>query len=119
MFSDIPLVVLACGAAGVFALTVFGLRGLLDIRDALRHADLARLSAPEHWQVTRAWVGFAETAALAWVMQLMSAQQTSAEGRPASAAARSPRKMVPTQSEVRDLLASTLMAVVGNAIPGT
>jgi tight adherence protein C len=59
VFSEIPLIVLACGAAGAFALSVFGVRGLLDIRDALRHADLARLSAPEHWQVTRAWIGFA------------------------------------------------------------
>jgi tight adherence protein C len=58
VFSDIPIFFLACGAACAFALSVFGLRGLLDIRDALRHADLARLSAPEHWQVTRAWVGF-------------------------------------------------------------
>ena len=39
----IPLVFLAAGAAGVFALSVFGLRGLLDIRDALRHAELDAL----------------------------------------------------------------------------
>ncbi len=59
MFPEIPLVLLAAGAAGVFALSVFGLRGLLDIREALRNADLARLSAPEHWQITRAWIGVA------------------------------------------------------------
>jgi tight adherence protein C len=58
MFSDVPLIVLACGAAGAFALTVFGLRGLLGIRDDLRHADLTRLPAPEQWRVTRAWLGF-------------------------------------------------------------
>lgn len=56
---EIPLIVLAVGAAFVFALSVFGLRGLLDIRDALRSADLTRLSAPDHWQATRAWVGVA------------------------------------------------------------
>jgi pilus assembly protein TadC len=50
-------VFLVAGAAGIFALSVYGLRGLLDIRDALRHAELTRLSAPEHWQATRAWVG--------------------------------------------------------------
>jgi tight adherence protein C len=59
MLPDLPLFVLACGFVGAFALTVFGLRGLLGIRQALRCADLASLSAPEHWQVTRAWIGFA------------------------------------------------------------
>jgi tight adherence protein C len=54
-----PFFVFACGAAGAFALTVFGLRGLVGIREALRTADLASLSAPEHWQVIRAWIGFA------------------------------------------------------------
>ena len=57
MFPEVPLLFLVAGAAGVFGLSVYGLRGLLDIRDALRHADLARLSTPEHWQATRAWVG--------------------------------------------------------------
>ena len=57
MFPEVPLLFLVAGAAGVFGLSVYGLRGLFDIRDALRHADLARLSAPEHWQATRAWVG--------------------------------------------------------------
>lgn len=56
---EIPLIVLVAGAAGTFALSVFGLRGLLDIRDALRSADLLRLSAPENWQATRAWIGIA------------------------------------------------------------
>ncbi len=54
---QIPLVFLVVGAAGVFALSVYGMRGLLDIRDALRHAELTRLSAPEHWQITRLWLG--------------------------------------------------------------
>ena len=54
---EIPLFILACGAAGAFALGVFGLRGLLDIRDALRTGELHRLSAPVHWQATRVWLG--------------------------------------------------------------
>jgi len=56
---EVPLIVLAAGAAGVFALSVFGLRGLLDIRDALRSAELVRLSAMEPWQATRAWIAVA------------------------------------------------------------
>lgn len=59
MFAEIPLIVLAVAAAGAFTLSVFGLRGLLEVRDALRHADFTRLAAPEHWQVTRAWIGVA------------------------------------------------------------
>jgi tight adherence protein C len=53
---DTPLVLLGA-AAGLFALGVFGLRGFLDIREALRLAELSRLSAPAHWQATRAWAG--------------------------------------------------------------
>jgi tight adherence protein C len=56
---EIPLIVFAAGAVGVFALSVFGLRGLLEIRDALRSAELARLSLPANWQSTRAWIGVA------------------------------------------------------------
>ena len=41
----------------MFGLSVFGLRGLLDIRDALRSAELNRLASPAHWQATRAWLG--------------------------------------------------------------
>jgi tight adherence protein C len=54
---DVPLIILMGAAAGVFALTVFGLRGFLEIRDALRFAEFARLTPPPHWQATRAWVG--------------------------------------------------------------
>jgi pilus assembly protein TadC len=57
MLTDIPLVFVMAGAAGLFALSVYALRGLLDIRDALRHAELTRLAAPENWQLTRFWVG--------------------------------------------------------------
>jgi tight adherence protein C len=52
-----PLFVLVILAGVMFGLSVFGLRGLLDIRDALRFADLNRLAAPAHWQATRAWLG--------------------------------------------------------------
>jgi tight adherence protein C len=44
-------------AVVMFGLSVFGLRGLLDIHDALKFAELNRLATPEHWQVTRAWCG--------------------------------------------------------------
>jgi tight adherence protein C len=54
--SAFALVILA---AVMFGLSVFGLRGLLDIRDALRTAELNRLDFPAHWQATRAWLGLA------------------------------------------------------------
>jgi pilus assembly protein TadC len=54
---EIPFLFLALAAAAVFALSIFGLRTLLDIRDALRHAEFTRLSAPDNWQVARVWVG--------------------------------------------------------------
>jgi tight adherence protein C len=44
-------------AAVMFGLSVFGLRGVLDIHDALRFAELSRLTTPAHWQITRAWFG--------------------------------------------------------------
>jgi tight adherence protein C len=44
-------------AAAMFGLSVFGLRGLLDIHDALKFAELPRLTLPAHWQVTRVWLG--------------------------------------------------------------
>jgi len=78
---EVPLVFLLAGAAGVFALSVYGLRGLLDIRDALRTADLARLSAPEHWQLTRAWFG-----AVAGIPMLMAASRLGAAAWLAGAA---------------------------------
>src|SRR5690348_7102675 len=44
-------------AALMFGLSVFGLRGVLDIREALRFAEFPRLTSPAHWQMTRAWFG--------------------------------------------------------------
>lgn len=52
-----PLFVLACLAISLFALSVFGLRGLLEIQNALKFAELQRLLAPMHWRETRAWLG--------------------------------------------------------------
>jgi tight adherence protein C len=43
----------------MFGLSVLGLRGLMDIRDALRFAELNRLASPAHWQATRAGLGLA------------------------------------------------------------
>jgi len=55
--SEAPLFVLVLLVPGAIVLAVLGLRGLLDIHDALRCAELTRLSAPLHWQVTRAFLG--------------------------------------------------------------
>ena len=52
-----PLFALLILVAAVFGLSVFGLRGLLDIREALKFAELNRLASPAHWQATRAWLG--------------------------------------------------------------
>jgi tight adherence protein C len=57
--TQVPLFILLLAAAGAFALSVYALRGLLDIRDALRLAELTRLTSPVHWQATRAWVALA------------------------------------------------------------
>jgi len=54
---EVPLFVLVLLVPGVIAFGVLGLRGLLDILDALRHAELTRLAAPLHWPVTRAFFG--------------------------------------------------------------
>ncbi|HLA72987.1 MAG TPA: type II secretion system F family protein [Steroidobacteraceae bacterium] len=55
--SDLPFFYLAPLAVGAFSLSVFGLRGVLGLRAALREADFESLSAPEHWPVTRAFCG--------------------------------------------------------------
>lgn len=57
-----PQFVLFILAGVMFGLSVFGLRGLLDIREALRFAELNRLASPLHWQATRAWLGAAAAA---------------------------------------------------------
>lgn len=54
---ELPAVIWLLVAAGLFALGVFGLRGLLHIHEALRLAEFERLAAPPHWQATRALVG--------------------------------------------------------------
>jgi tight adherence protein C len=49
-----PVILLLAGAA----LALPGLRGLLDIREALRAGECARLAAPRQWMATRAFIGF-------------------------------------------------------------
>jgi len=44
-------------AAGVFALGVRGVRGLLEMRAAVQTAELAALVDPPHWRLTRAFLG--------------------------------------------------------------
>ena len=52
-----PFVVWLLLAAGVFALGVHGVRGILDIRTAARTAELTALIDPPHWRLTRAFLG--------------------------------------------------------------
>ena len=52
-----PTMVLLATAAGVIALGVFGLRGLLEIREALRLAEFDRLVSPPAWPATRGLIG--------------------------------------------------------------
>ena len=52
-----PLLFLALLGLGGFAVSVFGLRGVLGIRTALREADFESLSSPALWPVTRAFCG--------------------------------------------------------------
>jgi tight adherence protein C len=54
---DVPAFIWMLAAIGLFVLGVFGLRGLLEIREALRLVEFERLAAPPHWQATRALVG--------------------------------------------------------------
>jgi tight adherence protein C len=54
---EVPAFIWLLAAVGVFALGVFGLRGLLEIREALRLVEFERLAAPPHWQATRALCG--------------------------------------------------------------
>src|SRR5687768_14202137 len=56
--ADVPAFVLVGAGAGVFALAVFGLRGLADIHAALRTGELTRLDSPRHWRAARALCGF-------------------------------------------------------------
>jgi len=53
-FASLPWMLVLAGGA----LAVPGLRGLLEIRGALRNGELARLAAPRQWMATRAFVGF-------------------------------------------------------------
>ena len=53
----VPVVVLIIVAGGAFALSIFGVRGLFGIREALRNLELERLSDPPLWRATRAFGG--------------------------------------------------------------
>jgi tight adherence protein C len=55
--NELPLFFLAALGSAGFAVSVFGLRGVLGIRAALREADFEALSAPALWPVTRAFCG--------------------------------------------------------------
>ncbi len=52
-----PLPIWLLLAAGLFALGVHGVRGLVTLRRAARFAELADLAQPPHWRTTRAFLG--------------------------------------------------------------
>ena len=52
-----PVLVVMLLIAGAAVLSVAGLRGVLEIHQALHDADFARLAAPAHWPATRAFGG--------------------------------------------------------------
>jgi tight adherence protein C len=54
---EVPVLVVMLFIVGAAVLSVAGLRGVLDIHEALHDADFARLSAPAHWPATRAFGG--------------------------------------------------------------
>jgi tight adherence protein C len=54
---EVPAFIWLLAAIGLSWLGVFGLRGLLEIREALRVAEFDRLATPPHWQAARALVG--------------------------------------------------------------
>ncbi len=56
---DLPLVVFVPISVAAFAVGVFGLRGALEMRSALRMGELDHLDAPPQWPVTRAFYGLA------------------------------------------------------------
>lgn len=53
----VPLPLFVLCAAGAFVVALFGLRGMLALRAAIRDAEPWRLAAPEHWQFVRALAG--------------------------------------------------------------
>jgi tight adherence protein C len=55
--AEVPFIMLFAGAGAVLLVGVFGLRGIVEIRDALRLAEFERLAAPSGWPATRALMG--------------------------------------------------------------
>jgi pilus assembly protein TadC len=56
---DLPFVVILALVAVAVGVSVFGLRGALELRMALRLGELDRLDAPSLWHATRAFCGLA------------------------------------------------------------
>src|SRR5688572_7161505 len=55
--SELPPFLWIAGAAALLVLALFGLRGILEIRDALRLAEFSRLTDPPCWTAARALAG--------------------------------------------------------------
>ena len=54
---ELPVFVVMLLIVGAAVLSMAGLRGVLDIHQAIHDAEFARLSAPAHWPTTRAFGG--------------------------------------------------------------
>ena len=59
---ELPLPLKLLLALAVCGLLLPGMRGLLDIREALRSGELARLGAPRNWMAARGLLGLAAAA---------------------------------------------------------
>ncbi len=55
----LPFIVLVPIVVAAFTVGIFGLRGALELRSALRQGELDRLDAPPQWPATRAFCGLA------------------------------------------------------------
>ena len=60
--AEMPVFILLLLIVGAAALGMVGLRGLLDIRDALQLAEFERLTAPRYWPATRGLLGLCAAA---------------------------------------------------------
>jgi tight adherence protein C len=71
--ADMPAFFLLILAAAAAVLAVIGLRGLLDIRDALQLAEFERLNAPMYWPATRGFLGLCAAAPVFFALSPMGA----------------------------------------------
>jgi tight adherence protein C len=70
--AEVPLIVLLAGGVVVLAVGISGMRGLVEIRNALRLAEFDRLHLASGWQATRALVGLLAAIPVLVVMSVAS-----------------------------------------------